>query len=127
VGPTGLLVVGQLTACRKPPVKPACITIVKDALPDDPQDFNFTWNSGSPFILDDDSTLPNPSATPNSQTLCDLSPGKTQTITEAPIPSPWSLANIKCSQNPPGWATIVFGPSGGPYHSWSTLSAPLVP
>jgi hypothetical protein len=108
--PTGLLVVGQLTACRKPPVKPACITIVKDALPDDPQDFNFTWNSSS-FILDDDATLPNPSATPNSKTLCDLSPGATHTITEAPIPSPWILANITCSQSPPAWATVVIGPN----------------
>ena len=108
--PTGLLVVGQLTACRKPPVKPACITIVKDALPDDPQDFNFTWNA-SPFILDDDATLPNPSVTPNSKTLCDLSPGATHTITETPLPPGWILAGITCSQSPPGWATVVIGPN----------------
>ncbi len=109
--PSGLLVVGQLTACRKPPIKPACITIVKDALPDDPQDFNFTWNA-SPFVLDDDATLQNPSATPNSKTLCDLSPGATHTITETtPLPPGWILANITCSQSPPGWATVVIGPN----------------
>lgn len=68
----------------EPPEQPALgtIIIVKDAVPNDPEDFTFS-GSGSigPFSLDDDA---NP-ALPNTRTFANLPPG-TYTVTENPLP-----------------------------------------
>jgi serine protease AprX len=61
------------------------ITIIKDAIQDDPQDFSFTGDLGS-FTLDDDDSLESPSPAMNS-------------ITAGPGPGTWSVTEIV----PPGW------------------------
>ena len=66
------------------------ITVIKDAVPDDPQDFSFsvTGSGLTPFILDDDG---DPTLS-NTQVFTGLLPG-TYTITEALVPG-WTLTNI---------------------------------
>ena len=63
----------QTTICVPTPTIPCGkITIIKDTVPDDYQDFAFSNTvPGYPasFTLDDDATLTNPSATPNTATF----------------------------------------------------------
>ncbi|MFT3892851.1 MAG: SdrD B-like domain-containing protein [Anaerolineales bacterium] len=66
------------------------ITIVKDAVPNDPQDFPFYGTFGG-FLLDDDSD-PNVS---NSRTYSNLSPG-VYTVGENPM-GYWDFSGIKCT------------------------------
>ena len=70
------------------------IVIVKDAVPDDPQDFSFNLTNNSTinqnFSLDDDAD----GTLPNSQTFS-VVPGF-WTATELNIPSGWSLTNLVC-------------------------------
>jgi cell division septation protein DedD len=63
---------------------PGTITIIKDAIPDSPQDFNFTGDLGD-FSLDDDSdpTLP------NSRTFGQL-PAGLYTVREVAPPAGWT-------------------------------------
>jgi hypothetical protein len=66
------------------------IAIVKDAVPNDPQDFDFACSGllGT-FTLDDDGTNGNPLS--NNQTFSDIAPG-----------------NYICTeQNEPGWSTSI--------------------
>lgn len=69
------------------------ITIVKDATPNDPQDFQFSSSSSiiSPFTLDDDSTL---LPAPNSKHF--VVPVGNFTFTESTV-SGWSLVGIGCT------------------------------
>lgn len=71
------------------------IVIVKDAVPNDAQDFSFNVNNGGTisqnFSLDDDGDA----TLPNSQTFS-VPPG-TWTAAELNIPSGWSLTNLACS------------------------------
>jgi hypothetical protein len=67
---------------------PGTITIVKDAVPDDPQNFDFTGDLGN-FSLDDDVDP----CLPNSRDFVQL-PG-TYHITET-VPAGWRLAVIGC-------------------------------
>lgn len=66
------------------------ITIIKDAVPNDPQDFKFTGNLGQ-FDLDDDSdpTLP------NIATFSGMTQG-TYTVTEPNVQG-WDLTNVVCN------------------------------
>jgi len=69
----------------------ANITVIKDSIPDDPQDFQFDSNStsiSSPFYLDDDSD----GTLLDRRTFSDLTPGA-YNITEI-VPSGWNLTNI---------------------------------
>jgi hypothetical protein len=91
------------------------VTIIKDSVPDDPQDFEFVHNLGGPltFLLDDDpgSSLQNlkiiPSSGPGTYEVRELSPG-----------TGWDLTGIDCldpdgnsSGNvATGIATIRLGP-----------------
>jgi plastocyanin len=85
------------------------ITIVKDALPDATDDFQFTTTGGlspSSFILDDDDELGSPSATSNTQSFTGLRAG-TYTVTESNPPSGWQRAGIACVED--GIQNTTFG------------------
>ena len=74
------------------------IVIIKDAVPDDSQDFSFNLNNASTinqgFLLDDDSQN-GLSDLLNSQTFS-VPPGA-WTATELSIPTGWTLTNLVCS------------------------------
>ncbi|GEM_PF-2131031 len=67
------------------------ITIIKDAIPDDEQDFSFAGSLGT-FSLDDDGDDDNELP---SQITFNVLAG-TYSITEAPIPEGWNLASAVC-------------------------------
>jgi len=71
-------------------VQSGAITVIKDAIRDDVQDFGFTGDLGA-FGLDDD---PLDAALPYSRTFL-LAPG-TYEVTETPIPGDWRLGIIAC-------------------------------
>lgn len=77
------------------------ITIIKDAVPDSPQDFSFqTVGAGlTPFLLDDDSD----DTLPRQQGFGSLTPG-IYVVTEAITPG-WALSNIVCV-DPDGGTSI---------------------
>jgi len=93
---------GKVFACTFTNTQRGSIEIVKDAQPDDPQDFTFDGDLGS-FTLDDDGE--EGSETPSSQTFGDLEPG-TYTVTEDAVAG-WSLAGIDC-----GEADVTVGDNG---------------
>ncbi len=101
------LVAGATVTCtftnRKADEKAGTIIIVKDAGPDDPQDFLFNW-SGSFFVLDDDGSLSVPSALPNTQTY--TLPAATYAVSEIPV-SGWTLASATCTDGSPVSAIIL--------------------
>jgi len=73
------------------------ITIIKDAVPDDAQDFTFELGSvllATPtlFTLDDDADA----TLLNTETFNGLAPG-TYSVTETNIPAGWSLGSIDCT------------------------------
>ena len=100
---------------------PASITIVKDAVPNDPQDFAFTTTGGlSPasFSLDDDAdgTLSNQQV--YSGILVTSNTGNNYTVTETPV-SHWALSF-------PGATCTVTSPNGGSTsHSTTTWTINL--
>jgi len=69
------------------------IKIIKDAVPNDQQDFTFTRSWGDDFILDDDGDNSNDYR--NSRSF-DLDEG-TYTVTESGPPSGWALTGLTCS------------------------------
>lgn len=79
------------------------ITVIKDAVPNDPQDFNYTLTGGVAtnldFALDDDADP----ALLNSINI-PLPPG-TFTLTEAALPAGWTFTNLVCS-DPSGNTTV---------------------
>ncbi len=81
--------------------KRGSITVVKDAVPNDPQDFSFSGELGA-FSLDDDSdpTLP------NSQLFANLNPG-VYVVTEAAALG-WTLSNIVIA-DPDGGSSVDSG------------------
>jgi LPXTG-motif cell wall-anchored protein len=72
-------------------IKQGSITIVKNAIPDDPQDFAFTGDLGT-FSLDDDGDP----ALPNSQTF-PVSPGQ-YAVTESGVAG-WNLTGLSCDDS----------------------------
>jgi uncharacterized repeat protein (TIGR01451 family) len=93
--------VSQVNFCNRP--LSGSITIVKDAVPDDPQDFSFTGDLGT-FTLDDD----NDATLPNTITFSDLLP-KTYSVTES-LPSGWELGITSASSTNNTTANIDLGP-----------------
>jgi hypothetical protein len=77
------------------PIQHGHIIVIKNAVPDDPQDFTFTLDGGSTATLDDD---PN-SATPNSHDYT-VVVGQ-HTLAETNIPSGWLNTNLVCDDNNP--------------------------
>ena len=71
------------------------ITIVKDAIPDDPQDFAFTTTGAglSPFSLDDDGNTGNDLS--DTKVFSNVVPGA-YSVTET-NPLEWELTNLVCS------------------------------
>ncbi|MBI2764688.1 MAG: hypothetical protein HYX53_02115, partial [Chloroflexi bacterium] len=81
------------------------ITIVKNAIPDSAQDFNFNLTNGglvnNNFSLDDDADA----TLPNSQTF-PVPPG-TYTASEIfPLPAGWSLTNLVCVESKTANSTV---------------------
>lgn len=71
------------------------IKIIKDAVPNNTQDFTFTSSFGD-FTLDDDGVLNNPLN--NSITFGNLIEGD-YSFTETSIPAGWGLTSVVCSAN----------------------------
>jgi|GEM_PF-5724577 len=85
---------GESITCTFTNSKPGTITIIKDAIPDDPTDFAFTTTGSglSNFSLDDDGDSGN--GLSNEQTFQLLSAGS-YTVTEV-VPSGWAVTDIDC-------------------------------
>ena len=109
-------------SCTITNTKEAKITIIKDALPDHPQDFNFSFTAPEQdpvnFLLDDDDD----DTLPNSQTFDGLLPGQ-YFIQENDIPEGWGIniaSSHTCSSS--GGATVGFSRDlarfTGQRHSW---------
>jgi hypothetical protein len=77
---------------------PATVTIIKDAVPDDPQDFSFTGN-GLPdpqsFTLDDDQDGTNSNTQTFTVTSFDLD---NESVTEGTLLEGWVLTSITCNK-----------------------------
>ncbi|MES2971227.1 MAG: SdrD B-like domain-containing protein [Patescibacteria group bacterium] len=86
---------GATVTCLITNTKYATLRIVKDALPDDPQDFGFTTTNlgGAVFSLDDDADV----TLTNDRTFGSLLPGS-YSVTEASLPG-WSLTGLTCDTN----------------------------
>jgi uncharacterized repeat protein (TIGR01451 family) len=84
-----------------PPPELGSITIIKNAIPDDAQDFAFTTTGAglSSFSLDDDADV----ALPSQMTFDDLAAGP-YTVTEAATAG-WDLTSIDCSTGGSGNTT----------------------
>ncbi|HLA15541.1 MAG TPA: hypothetical protein VJZ72_01460 [Candidatus Limnocylindrales bacterium] len=86
------------------------VTIVKDAVPNDAQDFTFDNDAdlGADFSLDDDGNA----TLPNSITFEDVDPG-TYEVSETSVPAGWQLVDIDCddgnSTDAGATATILVG------------------
>ncbi len=92
-------------------VKPASLTVVKDAAPNHAQDFGFSQSGLSgqtaTFDLDDDAD----GTLQNTQTYANRSDFGTKLVTETPV-SGWTLSNIACT----GTAAVRYGQvSGGAF------------
>jgi hypothetical protein len=88
------LVAGSDVSCRFVNVQQVAgqitLTVVKDALPNDPQDFAFTLTGQAGFSLDDDADA----TLPNSRTF-NLATGATYTLNETPVAG-WSTT-VQCT------------------------------
>src|SRR6185503_680942 len=75
------------------------IVVVKDATPDDPQDFDFTAGGGlSPasFQLDDDANA----TLSNTRTFGNVVPGSGYSLSET-VPSGWDQTSATCDDGSP--------------------------
>ncbi|MGH2697472.1 MAG: prealbumin-like fold domain-containing protein [Actinomycetota bacterium] len=91
---------GEDVVCTYTNAKEGSITIVKDALPDHPQDFDFDPSPNlqtTNFLLDDDPD----SSRPNQETFQDLDVPDTYTVQEVNIPGGWELTDIECAGGGP--------------------------
>ncbi|MES3034317.1 MAG: hypothetical protein V4813_10035 [Gemmatimonadota bacterium] len=89
------LAAGDAVTCTFTNTKAATLTIVKDAQPNDAQNFAFTGTGTgvAPFSLDDDADV----TLPSSQTFVfDGTQLGAKTVTESVV-SGWSLTNLVCS------------------------------
>jgi len=77
------------------------IVIIKDARPDDPQDFEFSRSFGINFFLDNDTD----NTLSDTAIFANLTPGS-YTVTELAPPSPWQFTSLVCV-DPDGGTTTV--------------------
>lgn len=101
---TGLLDSGEVEDYVTTLTPPGSITIVKDAAPNDAQDFAFTTTGTglSNFSLDDDADA----TLLNTRTFNGLAPGS-YTVTEGAVAS-WALTNLICA-DPDSGSTVNLG------------------
>jgi hypothetical protein len=87
---------GATTYCTLTNTKLGSLTIIKNALPDDAQDFTFSVTNlaGGNFLLDDDA---DPTLS-NQKVFSNLLPGS-YSVTEQSTPG-WSLTGLNCDGNP---------------------------
>jgi len=83
----------ETVTCTFTNTKLGSITIVKDAVPDDEQDFSFTGDLDD-FDLDDDAD----GTLPNSMAFSDL-PSGSYDVTEVSIHGDWDLTDIDCDDD----------------------------
>jgi uncharacterized repeat protein (TIGR01451 family) len=95
---------GETVTCTFSNRKRASIAIVKDSVPDHPQDVDFSTTGAdlSAFTLDDDGDATNELS--NARTISDLTSFETKTVTES-IPAHWRLTGISCT----GDADLLIG------------------
>lgn len=95
--------------CTITNTKLGSLTIIKDALPNDPQDFTFnvTGLAGGSFTLDDDANA----TLSNQKVYSDLLPGQ-YSVTEQSTPG-WSLTSLSCGNGPIQGATASVNLSAG--------------
>jgi len=95
------LQVGENVTCTFSNTQRGSITVIKDAVPDDAQDFAFTTTGDglSGFSLDDDAD----GTLPNTTTFSNLAPGA-YTVTEAVVDG-WDLTVLACSDGTTDLAT----------------------
>ena len=87
---------GEAITCTFVNRKLGRINVIKDAQPDDPQDFSFTTGGGlspSSFVIDDDGGIADPS---NVYTFDGLSPRGGYSVSESATPG-WFLSSATCS------------------------------
>jgi CSLREA domain-containing protein len=94
---------GATVTCTFTNTKGSSITIIKDAVPNDPQDFQFSRSFWADFFLDDDGN----GALPNTTTFPNLAPGG-YTVTELGPPAGWILTNLVCV-DPDSGSTVNLG------------------
>ena len=90
---------GEIVTCTFTNRKRGRIVAVKDATPNDPQDFSFTAGGGlSPasFSLDDDAD----GTLSNTRTFTDLAPGSGYSLSET-VPSGWDQTGATCDDGSP--------------------------
>jgi uncharacterized repeat protein (TIGR01451 family) len=85
------LAAGETVTCTFTNTKRGKITIIKDALPNDAQDFAFTSVSLGNFSLDDDSNA----TLTNTKTVTNLVPGA-YSVTEGAVAG-WDLTGLTCN------------------------------
>ncbi|HEU4828537.1 MAG TPA: hypothetical protein VFT04_05030 [Gemmatimonadales bacterium] len=107
-GVTVGLAAGEDVVCTFTNTANGSITIVKDAAPNDAQDFDFdATGAGVPADIDlDDDADP---GLPSSETFSNLAPGS-RTFTETAVTG-WDLTNIQCTGQTS--STVVIGAAGG--------------
>jgi len=103
---------GETVTCVFTNTKLGKITIVKDADPNDTQNFQFSGDLGS-FILDDDEGVQDPIEDPNqyqnSQMFVNLAVNTDYTVTETQPNSYWELVDITCSNGATYQADLLTG------------------
>src|SRR2546425_5504885 len=90
---------GETVTCTITNIKRGSITVVKDAQPNDPQDFSFTAGGGlspSSFALDDDS---DPTLS-NTKTFSNVLPGSGYSLDET-VPPGWVQSSATCDDGSP--------------------------
>ena len=100
---------GENVTCTFTNDRQATLVVIKDAQPDDPQDFSFTTGGGlSPtsFQLDDDGDDSN--ALASSRTFTNLTPGSGYSVSEAPQPG-WDGTATCSDGSPPSNVTLDVG------------------
>lgn len=99
----GASITCKFTNAKEPPPGTATLTIIKDAAPDDAQNFHFTVSGPglSDFSLDDD---PSNGALPKSITFTGLATGVSFTVTEDGVAG-WTVPSLQCIPDVIGTST----------------------
>ena len=101
-----ILAPGDEVTCIFTNVKRGSITVVKDSLPNDVQNFDFVLDgngSSSPFTLDDDAGLKgkdtNPKEYTDTKTFSNLIPGSYSLSEYSDSIAGWGLQSLSCASN----------------------------